>query len=182
MRVLARLPRLSIEHCAPILAVGGAVLESAQLTAMPSYGLGRFQSVSIGVSVPLALTAKASRAPAPPLSTYRNCPSGDAAESVVPACAVAALAFNRAGTPVAPSLKELTVPLPAFDPKKYPCALEIQHSAAHRRDRPDRRQRSVGLDRVRAHEAVPASTATSRPCASNVKAKGTGLVGGVTVA
>ena len=40
----------------------------------------------------------------------------DPAESIVPACATAAVAFTNCGAPALFSLKELTLPLPAFEP------------------------------------------------------------------
>ena len=40
------------------------------------------------------------------------------AESIVPACATAAVAFTNCGAPLAFSVNELTFPLPALLPKK----------------------------------------------------------------
>ena len=54
---------------------------------------------------------------------------GATIESVVPGWVVAAVAWSRTGTPPTPTVNELNVPLPAFDPYEKPLEVLIQHNA-----------------------------------------------------
>ena len=99
----------------------------------------------------------------------------------MPAWAVAAVAFTSTGAPLAFSVKELTVPLPEFDPNQNPLAPEIQQSATppSLTVPSDVSDPSV-LTRYVVTELFDASVATTLPAASKVNPNGRAFTAAVT--
>src|SRR5215469_4126916 len=81
------------------------------------------------VSAPAGLTANSSTMPAAPVSTDRNWPSGEAAESTVPASVLTGLP-TAVSDPAGPSANIDSLALPAFPAKSSRPAAATQHVAA----------------------------------------------------